>query len=714
MKYSIILVALALGLGLGLVPTAQAQETCRTYMQYSGSGTQLVLEANKAEGGCEAFLPGGGMTYKGATLEVFERPGSSRINGFVNMRVAKGVNVEKSLVAPPTASDTDSLPLSDTQNVQLRIILFDVAGTFSAKLTVTLGPPMPTSTPVGGTGGCGPGDFYCEYSGLYYTAQWDNLKVGGSEEGGSQTEIYPLGSHVAEPGAWLIRVWGCGSLPGTNRALSIAFLDNDGRDLGSLVVSGEIQTKLANSGLILHVPIPRDWDKYREDTARELYFRMSVGSFWPGSQAQYCSLYMRKIANNNFTRTDSGQELTVYTGRIGWGDGGLSYYYDFDSAAADGSTTMTVENDENWFETMIPGSTGAQCRSGNASSVVLNGNGTANINLRAFARFYCAAAGPVTMSRIKVTIGPYVVGASPTPSATRTATITPTPSATRTLQPASTATNTRTATVSPTASATNTPTLTVTGTRPIEAPCALHTTYNVPVAPGTVEIRLSIGIRFVVSDNPVFINVGSQAMEMLPGTYTWESESDIYTLYSLTDLARVLVCAGSAATPTLQFVPTETTIEDVCIPADRPPIGGGNQVFPDLSIPIPTWRPVATVEITITSGITNSVIITTVAQLRAGLSTPQAAIQTMAAPYSADSGIAFAATATTNMQPALNWFSVLNPQSWETSNNALWAIAPVVGPVIPLGVVWISTIIIRFIIWCVRWIIRIIELIPGM
>lgn len=707
----IVLVALA----LALVPTAQAQETCRAYTAHNSAGTQLVLEANNAEGGCEAFLPGQGLRYKSATLEVTQRPGSHRIHALIHLRAAKDVSVEKTLSAPPTATDTDNILLHSTWNVWLRIVLYDVSGPFSAKLTIQLETPMPTATPtatIPPTGACESGDFYCSYSGRGYSQTLTDLRIGGSSAGGSQLEDYVVSSHLAEPGAWRVKAWGCGSMSGSNRGLFLTIrAQADGLADTDLINSISLGSEeLATMGFIYHVPIPAN--RELGDTDRRLVIRLNTGSGWPAEEWKECSFSFTKLENNNYNAASG--TLTIYQGRQAWG--GIPKYYIFPSAASAATVNISWSFDADWITTLPHGSPGTFCRSDPGAQTTLNaGNPNRTLALTAGAEFFCGGINENRQAKISITVSAYVVGPTNTPTPSRTATITPTASSTRTLQPAYTATNTRTATVSPTASSTTTPSLTVTGTRPIEAPCALNNTYEVPVAPGTVDIELIVNIRFVVADNPIFINVGSQAMEIQPGSYTWERQTATYTLYSLTQTARILICAGSAASPTLTlFVPTETAIDDVCIPADKPPIGGGNQVFPDLSIPVPTWRAIATIEITITSFITESVVITTVSTLRAGLSTPQASIKTMSAPYSAEAGAAFAATAVTNMQPALNWLAVLNPQSWQTSNNALWAIAPIVGPVIPLGIIWISSIVIRFIIWCVRWIIRIIELIPGM
>lgn len=722
MKQLSIIVLAALALAL-LPDPARAQGTCETYI----AAGQAVLDAQGIVGGCEGTIALGiGKSILGYRMEIVQRPGNLVVKGTITATMLDGGIWVRFPSAPPVDDVVLNVPLAlrGTGSINLKMELFDVAEGFTGRLIVFFADTVATPTPQT-SGVCGAGDFYCDHSGVGWKGLWTNLKVGGSEEGGSQTEVYPLGSHPAEPGAWRVRIWGCGSLGGTNQALAVSFLDNDGREvLTPFAIVGPASVQLATSGLILHVPIPRDAASYGDARARELYFRIAVGSFWPANRSEYCNLEMEKVGNNNYRETEFSKKLTIFTGRTAWGASGLSYYWHFEPPASDGSTTMTVEN-EIWSGTFIDGTTGAQCRSGNASTVLLNGSGSASLTLRAGGATYCAAAGPVTMSKIVITIGPYAAGPTHTPTPSRTPTVSPTPSSTRTLAPAYTRTPTqpsatRTTTLTPTETATASPT--ITGTRPVEVPCAISVTHEIPVTPGTITIRLEIGMRFVLADNNIFINYGSQAIEINPGSYEWQQATADYVLYSITEPARLAVCIGDSATPTWTASRTITQIaqgeDEYCFPATPIPIDDVNPALPDLALVMPSWTPTVMISITTTAmtttiAISVTAVIGLISTVETGIISPAARIQTAVAPYSWESGETTGASWAARLDPVLQWLAILNPDNpaWSTAGGPLWALSPVLIYILPIIIVLLGVALIQFVLWLARLLLAALQLV---
>lgn len=206
-------------------------------------------------------------------------------------------------------------------------------------------------------------------------------------------------------------------------------------------------------------------------------------------------------------------------------------------------------------------------------------------------------------------------------TATPTGTLSPTPTRTSvpglTPLPTQTPTPTNTPTVTNTPTPTNTPTATPTAT--VASGC-VGTEYQVPVSPATVDIRLSAGGRFTVADTTVLINVGTQALSIRPGSYTWAEITAVYTVYSLTSPARLVVCAAADATATSSPTPSPTagTVSGEVPPEAMPclptptlvMVTGTVGQLPDLGLVIPTMRPLATI-VTATVVISASGLITT-------------------------------------------------------------------------------------------------------
>lgn len=325
---------------------------------------------------------------------------------------------------------------------------------------------------------------------------------------------------------------------------------------------------------------------------------------------------------------------------------------------------------------------------------------------------------------------------TPTPTVTSTTAATNTPLPSNTPLP----TNTRTSTATPTstATATNTATSTATSTAtaspiayPGNPPCPVMDTINVPIAPGTAQVTLALGVRFAVAGASVWINLES-ARELLPGNYEWDRAGGTFTVYTLTTPATIWVCSSPAttATPTVTYAPTVPVLPPglgdppACVFVASP-TPANLYAMPDLSLVIPTLRPISsTVALTVTA--TPALSLTAVASLigtiSAGVATPAASVATAAAGYSWQAGSALAATSVVVAGPALSWLAVLNPAApaWQVEGGPLWALAPLLLPVLPIFVVLFGVLLVRFLLWLTGWllatfdvIIKLIELIPG-
>jgi hypothetical protein len=136
---------------------------------------------------------------------------------------------------------------------------------------------------------------------------------------------------------------------------------------------------------------------------------------------------------------------------------------------------------------------------------------------------------------------------------------------------------------------------------------------------------------------------------------------------------------------------------------------------PDLAIAVPTFEPLP-VAITATVVITTAQIETTVAQTTNGMRTPQAALSTAIAGYTWQSGADTAASWAAAIQPALSWLAIANPQNpaYQTVGGPLWALAPVLMPVLPIILVSIMIVFVRFFFWLLDWLRKLIEVVFGL
>ena len=128
------------------------------------------------------------------------------------------------------------------------------------------------------------------------------------------------------------------------------------------------------------------------------------------------------------------------------------------------------------------------------------------------------------------------------------------------------------------------------------------------------------------------------------------------------------------------------------------------------------------ITITATPGLSLTAIVAFFATVEAGMATPGQALQTAVANYSWQAGSNLSATTVARAQPALAWLSVLNPAApaWQAEGGPLWALQPLIGPVLPIVGILFTVLIAQFALWLTGWllklfdvVIKLIELIPG-
>lgn len=162
-------------------------------------------------------------------------------------------------------------------------------------------------------------------------------------------------------------------------------------------------------------------------------------------------------------------------------------------------------------------------------------------------------------------------------------------------------------------------------------------------------------------------------------------------------------------------LPVPTLAPCVTTPTSGPPNIG---IIPDLRLYVPTHIPLTPVTVALTPLASDS--LESIAQLRAQVQTPLAGVQTIADGYSWDTGATTAASWIDPMTPALAWLAVLNPASAAWDSGPLWAVSPIIGPVLPVVGVVFGFFFVKFALWALQWllrfvdlIIKLIELIPG-
>lgn len=226
----------------------------------------------------------------------------------------------------------------------------------------------------------------------------------------------------------------------------------------------------------------------------------------------------------------------------------------------------------------------------------------------------------------------------------------------------------------------------------------------------------------MLADNPIFINYGSQAIEINPGSYEWQQATADYVLYSITEPARLAVCIGDRATPTWTASRTITQIagneDEYCFPATPIPIDDVNPMLPDLALIMPTWTATMVVSMTVTPvtstvSISVTAIIGLITTVETGIISPAARIQTAVAPYSWESGETTGASWAARLDPVFQWLAILNPDNpaWSTAGGPLWALSPVLIYLLPIIIVLLGVALIQFVLWLARLLLAALQLI---
>ena len=218
-------------------------------------------------------------------------------------------------------------------------------------------------------------------------------------------------------------------------------------------------------------------------------------------------------------------------------------------------------------------------------------------------------------------------------------------------------------------------------------------------------------------------------------SYTWQYATARYLLTgSQPDVRFALwLCpAPGTATPTGTTSPTPTFVSTAtpggailptaaCLPLASPTLPIAYSM-PDLSLELPTLKALPTSATTATTTLSTTAIVAFFGTIEAGIATPGSGIATAVASYSWQSGANLSATSVAAANPALAWFAILNPSApaWTTSGGPLWALSPILMPIMPIFIVLFGVLLVRFLLFVVGWllklfdvIIKLIELIPG-
>ena len=403
---------------------------------------------------------------------------------------------------------------------------------------------------------------------------------------------------------------------------------------------------------------------------------------------------------------------------IPWSYGAADLYYDVESAPRAGNIQVDGRNVVPLAGRVV----GSLVIAANTSSVGLNGNSVDAYGYLAV----CNATTPTPTGGTATATRTPTMTAPPLPTRTPTATRTPTP--------------------------TRTPTITATPNAPppSDLGCLNPTQHSFGGANQFLTLNLTVrnGQRIGLTVSPLtsvhyvsYYNLDtddpSQTLvrdRMFPGSYTWDRETGLYSFMpgatdnSTWDAYVLWLCpAPATATPTSTILATPTpggqiTIPTaICLPIVTPtmPIA---YAMPDLSLEIPTLRPLPTAATTATTTLSTTAIVEFFGTVEAGIATPGVAMQTAVAGYSWEAGANLSATNVALAGPALDWFAVLNPNAtaWTLEGGPLWALAPLLMPVMPIFIVMFLVLFIRFILFVIGWllklfdvIVKLIELIPG-
>ncbi len=177
------------------------------------------------------------------------------------------------------------------------------------------------------------------------------------------------------------------------------------------------------------------------------------------------------------------------------------------------------------------------------------------------------------------------------------------------------------------------------------------------------------------------------------------------------------------ATPTASNTPTGT-LTATSTPAGLPPSDlvcrptatlqpMNKSPMPDLALVLPTIRPLPTLFATIE--ISAHVMIDVVQTAQSAIETPMRALETSTANYDWEGGELLSQTAVANVEPGMEWVVLLNPNApaWTEEGSVLWALAPFLGPLMPIISISLLVVIAQFFLWVLKWLLRLLDIIFG-
>jgi hypothetical protein len=253
------------------------------------------------------------------------------------------------------------------------------------------------------------------------------------------------------------------------------------------------------------------------------------------------------------------------------------------------------------------------------------------------------------------------------------------------------------------------------------------------------------GVEFRLSD---YALIGSSTDPFPGGVYTWNQPDGTYTFKGLSKTIYVDVCTTSAAeqatttnTPIIwpTPIPTDTPkptatpdLGDSTPPPDEPPGAPGEEgepddcveavnpptanlsPLPDLAIEVPTLKTLP--EITATVELSAQVLIDGIGTVQDTILTPASDVISASNYFDFENGQIMAKTVTGYIQPSLEWLSLTNPDNvgYQSEGGALWALAPVIKPVLPIIAFSLFVVFVRFFLFLFNWFLKLIDIIINL
>jgi hypothetical protein len=162
---------------------------------------------------------------------------------------------------------------------------------------------------------------------------------------------------------------------------------------------------------------------------------------------------------------------------------------------------------------------------------------------------------------------------------------------------------------------------------------------------------------------------------------------------------------GGIGTP----LPAPTPIPQACL------TGGCGCTYgtplPNLGMTIPTLRTLA--DVTATVQISMTTVVSNINHIRSGIQTPAAAMETSVAGYTWSSGEALIDQWETTIEPGIDWLAIMNPANpgYSAAGGPLWALAPVLVPILPVINVSITVLLFRFVLFIITWFLKLLDVI---